>query len=649
MFDWLGVWLVRGLSQMLQAMPLDTGLFLGRVVGVFLAKTHRRRQLAYANLKAAFGGRYSARERKGIVQSVFQNLAQNVVETLRFPKMNKPYLERYIEVEHRERYEELIRGNHGTVLITPHFGNWELSQVLSALVGKPLYVLAREQKHSRLDNFLNELRSVHGSISIRRGGGVRNLIRELQKGGTVGVLGDLSGGRSGTVVRFFGRKTTAPSGIFQIARKTRSVILPCFMVRLEAGRHRVFVEQPLAMGDPINKTLRLQEDIQNYYHLLENWITDHPDQWFWVYKRWKHCFTKRILVLRDERRGHSNQSEAIAREFERLHHTGGRSYEFEFQYVDVRFKSDWCRKLFFLFAFLIRPFAQGNLSFLDFFLKPECAQACSASHADIIISAGSSLAPLNLLLKKENLAQSIVVMKPSFPYLWHFFDLLIVPAHDALPKRARNIIRTWVTPSRVDQDLLQASARELRKVAHLSSNGARRIGVFIGGDTKSYRFHPGDFRKWLITLKKCAEESNFELLITTSRRTDPEISSVVKEELGQHPLTKLLVIANEFNLQNVTYGMLALTDIVLVTEDSISMISDAVSAGKTVLVIEVGNGKLPKKHSRFRESLESNALVNRADASSFRAKLSSVSTGANGSVRERQSQLIQEALRKLIC
>ncbi|OGW87273.1 MAG: hypothetical protein A3C35_07665 [Omnitrophica bacterium RIFCSPHIGHO2_02_FULL_46_11] len=647
--DQMLVWYLKRLSAFLQALPLEWALGLGRCVGIFLSCIHPRREIAYVNLKAAFGSRYSARERKAIVRKHFCHLGQTAVEVLRFPKMDLNYFERYIQVEHRERYEQIVQKNQGTILITPHFGNWELSQILSAIVGKSLYVLAREQKHTKLDDFLNELRSSHGSVAIHKGGGVRDLIRELRKGGLVGVLGDLSGGRTGNIVRFFGRKTTAPQGIFEIGLRTHSTILPCFLVRLKGPHHQVFVEEPFALAQSGNEAKDIHDSVQNYYRLLETWIERYPDQWFWIYKRWKHCFTKRIVMLHDDRAGHTHQSEAIMKEFEGLKESLPHDYELELRSVPVQFRSDWHRKLFFVFAFFARPFIQGRLGCLNFFLEPNCAVTLRDLHADIIISAGSGLAPLNLLLKRENLAKSVVMMKPSFPYLARFFDLLVVPLHDAFPRHTNRTIRTLVTPSRVDEDLLQASRDQLSSNASLHSNGAGRVSVFIGGKTRSYQLNPDVFRKWLSTLKACAAEKKWELLVTTSRRTAPEISAIIKEELAGHPATKLLIIANESNIENAAYGMLALSELALITEDSISMVSDAVSAGKNVLVMQLGNGKLPKKHARFHQALEANALIQRADAANFLTQLAAFNgTRKKDTVLEQQSRLIQEALRKLL-
>ncbi len=649
MADSIFVFLIRLLSLLLQALPHRAALLIGRFCGLVLSKVYYRRRIAYANLKAAFGDQFSVKERKRIIKRHFLNMAQTIVEVLRFPKLTLAYFNQYISVTGRERYEALARKNQGMFLITPHFGNWELSQILSALVGKPLHVLARQQKHSRIDDFLNELRSSHGTTAIHKGGALRELIRVLRHGGRVGALGDLSGGREGIKVRFFGRKTTAPSGIFEIAERTHAAILPCFMVRLNDGPyHHVFLEEVFPLARTQEGTHDIPGSVQNYYRLLEQWIRKYPEQWFWMYKRWKHSFTKRILILKDDRAGHTNQTESIEQEFKRLGESLNGEYELEFETVNVQFKSNIHKKLFYLFAFFFLPFAQGRLRWLTLFLKPECAKELEHQFADIIISTGSSLAPLNLLLKKENLARSIVVMKPSFPYWIHGFDLLILPLHDRVPKTSARTVRTLVTPNKVQEELLQKAAVKLTSQIPPKSNGNKRLGIFIGGRSKSYHFNLAEFQKWVGELKACAEEFNYELLITTSRRTDSEISEILKKEFLGHPLTKLLVIANESNIDQVTYGMLANSDIAVVTEDSVSMISEAVAAGKQVLVLQLGNGKLPAKHSFFHRLLEQNKLIHLANAADFNSKLTSANGTRAREIMQNQSLEIQEALRKML-
>src|SRR3989338_8586722 len=650
MFDRLAVGILRSLAFVVQILPLEAGLWIARFLSFFIYLLNDRSQLAYANLKAAFGARFSPKERKKITRKHVSNLIQTAVEVLRFPKMDQEYFKRCIDWDHQERYVNAFKSRKGTIVITPHFGNWELTQIASSLLGEPLHVLAREQKHGRLNDFLNEIRSSQGAVLIQTKGELRQLFRVLREGKTVGMLGDLSGGLEGIVVRFFGRKTTAPPGIFEMARRTGAVVIPSFAMRLNGPYHKIFVEEAFPLAETGDPERDISETVQNYYRLLESRIERYPEQWFWYYKRWKHCFTKRVLILRDEKAGHQSQAEAVARELERLRGSLPHDYEIEFQHVDIRFKSPWRRKLFFVSAFFFQPFAQGKLHVLKWFLDSKCAETLSDVFADIIISAGASLAPLNLLLKRENHAKSVLIIKPPFPYSANSFDLSIVTIHDVFSGEIRKTVRTLVAPNLVDEFLLERSSRELGEKCALNSSAPKRISVFIGGTSKSYQFRLPDFEKWLCDLKAFAEEFGFELLMTTSRRTDPQISELVKREFSHHPACKLLVIANESNIENVTYGMLALSEIALVTEDSVSMVSEAVSAGKKVLVMKLGNGKLPEKHHRFHETLRSNRLVDVAGSEDFQECLNRLDQNGlpNSDLLKHQSELLREALRRLL-
>jgi len=65
----------------------------------------------------------------------------------------------------------------GVILLTAHFGNWELLQIISSILGKPVHVLARDQKDNFVNKMLNDFLESHGSVELKRGMGVRDLLR----------------------------------------------------------------------------------------------------------------------------------------------------------------------------------------------------------------------------------------------------------------------------------------------------------------------------------------------------------------------------------------------------------------------------------------------------------------------------------------
>jgi hypothetical protein len=98
-------------------------------------------------------------------------------------------------------------------------------------------------------------------------------------------------------------------------------------------------------------------------------------------------------------------------------------------------------------------------------------------------------------------------------------------------------------------------------------------------------------------------------MITTSRRTAVPVERFLKSMISQHPACRLLVIANEENPPYAAGGMMGLADLLIVTEDSLAMISEAAGTGKRVIVLSLGEGELPEKHYRFHQILAQRGLV----------------------------------------
>ena len=648
MFDFLGQLTLRLISAVIQQLPIAWSLGLARCVGNIAYLFDKRRFVAYANIKAAFPNQYSPGKIKSLVRHAYVHFAQVAAEMLYFPKMDRTYANRFIEMPNRPLYDEAFSGARGTMLMTAHAGNWELMQIYSGLIGNPMRVLVREQKMGALDQLLNELRSSHGSTPVfTKGMQIRDLIETLKNGHVVGVLGDQGGGRDGMIVRFFGRKTTAPSGLFSIALRFRSQVIPCFSYRKGGPKHEIILFDPIQLLESGNEGYDNQVNYQQYLNRLEQFISEHPEQWLWIYKRWKFCFTKRIIALEDVRAGHATQALSISQTLEHVLKNTSKEYEVHTERVRIEFQSSFKRIIFFVLSIFFWPFAQSRLSLLRFFLtRDSYEQLNRIPYGDFIVSCGSGLAPLNLWLTQEFRAKSVSVMKPPFPYSWFHYDLIISPKHDHACARSQSVQMT-IAPNLVSSELLERARQELMQKVHL--NGRERIAVFVGGRSKQYEFDRKEFQMWAESLKNTADQHQLDLLVTTSRRTESDLSDYLKEKLQSSDHCKLLVIANEKNIENVTYGMLAVADIVVVTEDSVSMISEALSSGKRVIVLKIGNHRLPKKFKTFQEQLMERNLIHVANAHDFEVKLNSVrKLNVKSSWLEEERKMLESALRHLV-
>ena len=135
--------------------------------------------------------------------------------------------------------------------------------------------------------------------------------------------------------------------------------------------------------------------------------------------------------------------------------------------------------------------------------------------------------------------------------------------------------------------------------------GDRKIlGVFLGGDNTDFEYTEGDIQKVISGILDASESINLDILFTTSRRTNRNIENMVKQNLKNQPRCKFLVIANEKNNPYAVGGILAFSDIIVVSGESTSMVSEAVSSGKRTIAFK-GRKKISKltKHEVFLDRL----------------------------------------------
>lgn len=599
LIDRFGYWALQLLAQWFQRLPLERALALGRWAGELAYLLNPRRRVAYVNLKTAFPNS-TVRDRKRWTREMFQHFGMTGVEILRFPILKAAELQRLMSTPGYEEYLLLRRKETGLLLLTAHLGNWELAQVMEGVRGRPMTVIARRQKHRRLDRFLNSFREYFGSVSVEKGGGIRDIIRTLRAGGCVGLLGDQSGGPEGVWVRFFGRLTTAPRGAMTLALKLDLTVLPVFCVRSQGPFHTTFFGPPLLLVRTGNLQRDVQVNSQRYIELLESYLSKYPSQWLWAHKRWKHTRTKRVTLLSDGKRGHVKQSETLVKEIVRKGNEKGPPYETPVEKIEVRFRSEFRRLLFPLFALFLIPWAQGRLRWLRFFLAPACWAKIETTNPDVIVSAGAALVPLNLLLSRENLAKSVVLMKPGFPFNLFHYDLAVIPAHDRGLLPAEHL-RIQGVLSGIDLETLETSRRAL--APSLRDAERVKLSLFLGGRTRGFRLSLAEVETLFEELERTSERLDGDYVVTTSRRTPESVNHFVENWMREHPRCQLAVIAARDSRPEVVPGMMALADWLLVTEDSLSMISEALSSGKRVVVVKMAGNGLPRKHDRFQESL----------------------------------------------
>jgi mitochondrial fission protein ELM1 len=206
---------------------------------------------------------------------------------------------------------------------------------------------------------------------------------------------------------------------------------------------------------------------------------------------------------------------------------------------------------------------------------------------DLVIGAGRRIAPLVAALGKLHGMKTVQILDPQMPLV--AFDLVVVPEHDRVA--APNVITTIGAVGRVTPERIAAEVSAWRpRLAHLP---VRRVACLIGGPGKSAFWREEDVDR-LVAELAALSRSGIGLMITPSHRTDPVVIAGFKADCD--PATTFIWDGVG---DNPHPGILGLAEAVLVTEDSVNMVSEAATTGLPVHVFRAAgrSAKIAAFHS----------------------------------------------------
>ncbi len=647
---------MRVFGFFIRCLPVSVALWIGKGIGMFAYYFDiKHKSRAYSNLKIAFADSKSPNEIKQITKRLFKNYGQNLIELFRMPLLTPSKFDQVVTVEGKDYVTEALKQGKGAIILAMHFGSWELASLSCAMLGHPYKMFVKPQKrHSKLDDLLNSYRACGGSVVLSRGSGTRDFVRSLKNNEVIGMVVD-QGGRDGVLVPFLGRQATMSVGAIRMGLKLGVPI--CFSAiireRENGSRHKMIIHEPFQLENTGDMEADVIASLKKVMKFMEHYIHTYPSEYMWFYKIWKYSNEANISVLSDGKTGHLRQSQCIAKMTEKA--LAERAIKATTHIVPIAFKSRFKARFFSVLSALSHPFVyQGRLESLKWFLTAESFARIAMMKADFIISCGSSIAGVNNLLSRDSSAKSIVVLKPGL-LNYGRFDLVVLPQHDE-PKRkkGKNLFAiTYAAPNLVMSEYLKEQSEALLlRYSHLKDNLRAKIGLFIGGDGKTVFLSDRQIKILIRQVKEVLTEINMDILITTSRRTPPSIEQRLFKEFKKHPNCPLLILANRENVSEAVGGILGLSDIVVVSGDSLSMVSEAASSGKSTIVFSPQmKAKVLKgenKHRAFAERLNAQGFVLSSSVNHLGQSIYDVAKGKIQTKKINDDEIIFEAVRKVI-
>jgi Kdo2-lipid IVA lauroyltransferase/acyltransferase len=290
--DYLAYLAVRFVVAFAQMLSVEQSYALARfLASVIYHIDKRHRQVGLDNLTQAFGDQYNDLERDQIVRGVYRHFCMMLMEILHTPR--RIHLENY-----RDRIELVglapmmdhwITGNRPLIILTGHYGNWELGGYLFGLFGFPTVSVARTLDNPYLERYLRSFREKTGQSLVPKTGGFDQMVEVLESNRALSFLADQDAGQRGLYVDFFGRPASTHKAIALLAIAHQAPVAVGVARRIGPDfRYEIRCEDVIDPADFAGTADDVRILTQRFTSALERLIRQDPTQYLWLHRRWKH-------------------------------------------------------------------------------------------------------------------------------------------------------------------------------------------------------------------------------------------------------------------------------------------------------------------------------------------------------------------------
>jgi KDO2-lipid IV(A) lauroyltransferase len=224
--------------------------------------------------------------RRAIALESYAHLGREAMAILRLSRLGPEDVVAATEAHGLESLDQgLEEAGTGAIIVTGHFGNWEIAGANVATRGYPLDVVARRQRNRLVDRWMREMRERLGIRVIYTGGATRSVLASLQEGRSVALVADQDARSRGVFVPFFGRLASTHRGPALLALRSGAPLYIGFAVRRPDGGYRGEIRRvPIPEG---TSEAQVEEVTATLTAALEAVVREAPGQYFWQHRRWK--------------------------------------------------------------------------------------------------------------------------------------------------------------------------------------------------------------------------------------------------------------------------------------------------------------------------------------------------------------------------
>jgi KDO2-lipid IV(A) lauroyltransferase len=270
--------------------PVDLNLKTARLMGaVWSHFDQRHRERGVANLRRSFPD-FSEAECESLARKSVQHMFMLGVEMLHTTRLVRvDTWRKYVEISNfHQTLELLMNRKQGLIMLTGHYGNWEILGYVLATLGFETTAVARPLDNPYVNEWVFGVRERQGQKVVGKKGATSEITGLLGSGGVVGFVADQNAGHKGVFVDFFGRKASTYKSIGLLAMQYEVPVLIGYARRLDGRfRFKLATQDIIYPADWKDQPDPLLYITQRYTKAIEDFVREDPSQYLWLHRRWK--------------------------------------------------------------------------------------------------------------------------------------------------------------------------------------------------------------------------------------------------------------------------------------------------------------------------------------------------------------------------
>ena len=258
----------------------NIGGWIGKTIGPKLAASRKARK----NIQRAFPNK-NEKEQNEIIKGMWDNLGRIIAEYPHLEKLSRDYT----KIIYKENTQTLSQEDRPMIFFGGHIGNWEVNCAATLTqMNRPATLTYRAPNNPYTAKLLDHARTLEGRLTAypKSRDSARHLLKTLKNAGTIGILIDQKY-NEGISSKFFNHEAMTNPAFVQFCQKFKCPLIPIRNERINGCNFTLTIYPPINVLNENGTPRPIEDVIENSHELLEQWITERPDQWIWLHRRWK--------------------------------------------------------------------------------------------------------------------------------------------------------------------------------------------------------------------------------------------------------------------------------------------------------------------------------------------------------------------------